>query len=267
MVQLSSRTQISIIDPEKVGENAIIRAGDIEINLLQFERKINGRRNERISWSHVYSSLVECSSINDQMLTKRQFFDAMMPTFKEILGGGSIGSQSTKLNFDYPAPCAGYAEAICKYFDLNNTSPRLADFLKTTEEQSIALGEENKAKSQSSESQMRTENEQSDNSRNDAVQGPSKPLNDDAQFILAARAQEAAERATDLDRMDATFVHSGGTEHRAAHRTAAEIAASGQRTNPYALILGTVDRARGSLGWRTREEAQEKRASETFPDR
>lgn len=263
----TQRTAITVnLVGRKGGEDSVIQAGRITIDLKKLEEGINTRHHifKPPSWSNVYLSLIASATIDGQATTKRAFYNEMLPLFKQACRKGNIALEATKLNGENPAPSAGYAKAICQYFDLPNTAPRLKKLLLETEKKSIKKGKTQREETAKYSGELavgadRAECENTLASNEDPSLNQGILLDGNSgELIYAAGHSETVsqveqagpfvQRAAALRRPSPTCVRSGGDEHRLAHRTAAQIVESGPRTNPYALIHGVVDAARGSLG-------------------
>lgn len=67
----------------KGGEDSVIQAGRITVDLKKLEEGINTRHHifTPPSWSNVYLSLVASATIDGQAITKRDFYNEMQPLF------------------------------------------------------------------------------------------------------------------------------------------------------------------------------------------
>lgn len=177
---------------------------------------------------------------------------------------GNIALEATKLNGENPAPSAGYAKAICQYFDLPNTSPRLKKLLLQTEKESINKGKSQKEKTKPALGVVMMED------------GTEIRCDKDLIALAADHAHEAAQTGAPIHTVvvgnEHTYVVGGGIAHQDAHSAAREVRpgteAWGQgRRGQFDCIKRLVEAARGDRGWQERAVSQRRPFSDPSYDR
>lgn len=255
MSEPKQRPKITVIDPDAGDDQAVLRAGNITIDLRKVQTPINYRKRDELSWSHLMKAIDGGTTVHGQHTGPGALQRVLRRQLVERLGRALTPSELSKLNdSDYPGPVEGFAATISEHFNLAEVAPQFNNVLLETEQKSLEKGQE---------IQSVDKNADRDGLAHDAA-------------VLAAREADELERGAPAHTVvvdnEHTYVRNATEPHKRAHSAAREVrpgtdAWAKDRRGQFDSILDLVADARASDDWRKRAAAEKKPFSDPSYDR
>lgn len=140
MASKTERPEIMIIEPGASDAQAIIRAGNVTIDLHKVQDGIDNRRNDDLSWAHFTKAIEAGLSIDGHSATWRQLSEIIIDDWSNAIRDRVDSKITNKIRNGMPV--SGLVERLDRRLHLDHEFKLFYDALRAAEANSIAKGTE-----------------------------------------------------------------------------------------------------------------------------